>query len=74
MPSTAASMQSSLYSGWMITMRRQPGGWSATIRRTIPPVEGERRGPLEVPGGPWPTPEEAMAAARAHCDAEDLPS
>lgn len=36
-------------------------------------LDGERRGPLDVPGGPWPTPEEVTAAAKAHCDAEDLP-
>ncbi len=74
MPSRAGSMQYNLYSGWDITVWRPAGGWSPTIRRTIPPLEGARRGPLEVSGGPLPTPEEAMAAPRAHCDAEDLPT
>ena len=73
MPSGEEATRSSAYSGWMITIRRPPGGWLASIRRTLPPLEGERRGPLEVSGGPWPTPAEALAAARAHCDAEDLP-
>lgn len=69
-----ASVKYTPYSGWLITVRRQAGAWFARIHRTLPPLDGERRGPLEVPGGPWPTPEEATAAAKAHCDAEDLPS
>jgi len=73
MQTIAGRSRSTEYAGWRITVWREPGGWAASIVRTLPPLNGERPGPLPVSGGPWPTPEEASAAATARCDAEDLP-
>ena len=71
MSTIATVTQYTPYAGWLIKVWREAGGWSARINRTVPPLHGQRDGPIEIGGGPWPTAEEALLAARATCDAED---